>query len=701
MPLTAKGEKILASFKREYGPKEGERYFYAAKNAGTITGIDEAAAAGEMEPSYLRRLIRDLTRFFHEEAREPQHQGADAEKLTKAAVDYSPGNANDRCKNCLHFAAPHACAIVEGIIDPDYWCREFSARQADDESRETKERDEGKLSQKERETASEHVEHRRDMPEGAFLQPEERKYPVKVERDGAWHYDRGLLLAAAREARMHGHEAIAKRADEIREREFGSANDMALDRSSARSYDADGRLHVAGSNISKATVNPYFGREIPDYEKLGLDPERKYRLLRHPDELKKAVDTFNNLPVLSKHVPVSAESHQPDLVIGSTGTDAEYDEPYLRNSLVFWAGPAIDAIESGDQRQLSSAYRYRADMTPGEYEGQPYDGVMRDIVGNHVALVKEGRAGPDVLVGDSKENENMAQLSAAIHRGAIVAFLMPKMAFDAKKVAVLDPLIAGLTPKNFPARKALLAAGLKGLAVDADVEEIGKLLIAMDEVDPNGATPMAEREDDDDEDETYDKRAKDARRRLGRDETEEERDERETKEAAEDARKRLGRDETDEERDEREAKDRKARDARRARDAKRAKDAEGAGEKDEKEEPVSKSAMDAAIARATRDTRAEVMRVQNEVREAERAVRPYVGELAMAHDSAEAVYRTALSVLGVDSAGISEVKALRTILELQPKPGARREGARRVAMDAAAAKSFAERHPNAAGITVL
>jgi len=177
---------------------------------------------------------------------------------------------------------------------------------------------------------------------------------------------------------------------------------VALDRASVRSYDADGRLHVAASNISKACVNPYWGREIPDCRELGLDPNKQYRLLRHPDELAKAADTFNNLPVLSRHVPVSADSHQPYLVIGSTGTDAAFRKPYLTNSLVIWAKPAIDAIESNEQRQLSCAYRYAADMTPGVYEGESYDGVMCDIVGNHVALVRDGRAGPEVMVGDEK-----------------------------------------------------------------------------------------------------------------------------------------------------------------------------------------------------------------------------------------------------------------------------------------------------------
>ncbi len=43
MPLTAKGEEILAAMKKEYGEEAGERVFNASKNAGTITGVDEAS----------------------------------------------------------------------------------------------------------------------------------------------------------------------------------------------------------------------------------------------------------------------------------------------------------------------------------------------------------------------------------------------------------------------------------------------------------------------------------------------------------------------------------------------------------------------------------------------------------------------------------------------------------------------------------
>ena len=42
MPLTEKGSKIKKSMKAQYGPKKGERVFYASANKGTIKGVHKA-----------------------------------------------------------------------------------------------------------------------------------------------------------------------------------------------------------------------------------------------------------------------------------------------------------------------------------------------------------------------------------------------------------------------------------------------------------------------------------------------------------------------------------------------------------------------------------------------------------------------------------------------------------------------------------
>lgn len=185
-----------------------------------------------------------------------------------------------------------------------------------------------------------------------------------------------------------------------------SIHPIAFDRGSARSVDVQGFLHVKDCNISKACVNPYWGEEIPDCEELGLDPNKVYYLLRDPKELEKAAATFNNLPLMDDHIEVSAldleDQKVKDRIAGSTGTDARFEYPYLINDLVVWTAKSIDGVMSKAQTQLSSAYRYKLDMTPGVFEGQRYDGRMYDIIGNHVALVDEGRAGPDVTVKDKK-----------------------------------------------------------------------------------------------------------------------------------------------------------------------------------------------------------------------------------------------------------------------------------------------------------
>lgn len=263
----------------------------------------------------------------------------------------------------------------------------------------------------------------------------------------------------------------------------------ALDRATVRTKDTEGRLHVALTNISKATVNPYYGREIPRWRELGLHPDRVYNLLRDPAELAKAAPTFNNLPLLARHTPVSAEDHQPQLVIGSTGTDAAFKAPYLQNSLVVWAKDAIDVIESGAQRELSCGYRYTADMTPGTYNGVAYDGVMRNIIGNHVALVKEGRAGPDVVVGDAKLGADEMKLSpeAVSVKKALEAHLAPMIAKDSKLPEGgidLNGAFRNVTKDNYAARIPQIVADVEKvvapfLAQDASLGELTQFLQAL------------------------------------------------------------------------------------------------------------------------------------------------------------------------------------------------------------------------------
>lgn len=355
---------------------------------------------------------------------------------------------------------------------------------------------------------------------------------------------------------------------------------FALDKASVRRYDADGMLHVSLTPVSKANVCVYYGKEIPDAEILGLEPNKAYRLLRDPEELRKAVPTFNNKPVLNQHIGVSVVDPPKEAIIGSTGESAEFDGIYLKNSMVIWDVDSIMGIETERQKENSSSYRWRPDMTPGVYEGEAYDGVMRDIVCNHVAIVPSGRAGPDVFVYDSKPT------------GSILMTLKDKL------MAVIKPYLAN----------------------DEKPEDVEK---KVDAVIKDEAT-QAEKDNESEAE------------RLKREERElKEREERENKDRK--------RDRAEDEND----KDKKS------------KTADDEEDKKEKEKMAndSKLAMDAAI----KGVEARFMAL----RQAERDVRPVVGELAC--DSAEEVYRTALKQMGCDDHATLPEGALRSVFNALAK----------------------------------
>ena len=107
----------------------------------------------------------------------------------------------------------------------------------------------------------------------------------------------------------------------------------------------------------------------------------------------------------------------------------------------------------------------------------------------------------------------------------------------------------------------------------------------------------------------------------------------------------------------------------------------------EKKEPPAMDAVNKLIAAAVEKSRADA----REAAEAREAVRPYVGSVAVALDSGEAIYRAALGMLGVKHEGV-HASALRAVLDAQQKPGT----TTRIAQDQAPANDFVTRFPGLA-----
>lgn len=278
-----------------------------------------------------------------------------------------------------------------------------------------------------------------------------------------------------------------------------TANLIAFDRASARRIDDDGRMHVAHSNISKAVINPYYGSEIPRFVELGLDPQKIYYLLRDPVELERAADSFNNLPLMLKHVHQKAGDPQTDIIVGSI-SDASYEHPYLRASMCIWDERGIAAVETKAMVELSSSYHYEAVMEPGEFEGKPYDGRMTNIRGNHLALVESGRAGPDVVVADANPFTNkqeapvMKKTKLGIALLAALSGVAPKLAQD----SALAAQVGGAKKKGF--KREDVVAAIVAMDAEVDAQQLDNIIDAVLDVEqdptPQDLTVTASDEED-------------------------------------------------------------------------------------------------------------------------------------------------------------------------------------------------------------
>lgn len=175
----------------------------------------------------------------------------------------------------------------------------------------------------------------------------------------------------------------------------------------ARTVDGNGWFEVKENPISKVGIFPYAGRQLG---LTGPDADRIFQVLRPPEELgdPECVESFKLIPWIDEHVMLGPNARE----ITDRAMDAEQkgvqgvigEDVFFRDGTLFANIKAFSAtlaalIQAG-KRELSAGYRCIYDMTAGVWNGQSYDVVQRKIRGNHLALVKEGRMGPDVAVMD-------------------------------------------------------------------------------------------------------------------------------------------------------------------------------------------------------------------------------------------------------------------------------------------------------------
>lgn len=159
----------------------------------------------------------------------------------------------------------------------------------------------------------------------------------------------------------------------------------------------DGCLLCSNVPIARAGAYKYLREE------LGLDGSGVVEVYREPEQVfsKKTIASFNGKAFCDTHPSedVTADNWQMyskgEVTNVRQGTGDE--SGFLLADILVRDPIVINEIYSGAKREISAGY----DCEFVEKDGKLY---QQDIIGNHVALVQCGRAGPAVKIKDSKNN---------------------------------------------------------------------------------------------------------------------------------------------------------------------------------------------------------------------------------------------------------------------------------------------------------
>jgi hypothetical protein len=156
---------------------------------------------------------------------------------------------------------------------------------------------------------------------------------------------------------------------------------------------ADGYLVDAQALVARTGIQTYRNTDGTTRRELRI-PEEVF----HPDSLA----SFAGKPMTDDHPnePVSAANFKK-YAIGVVTSPAYADGESVRAAITIHDGVAVDKALKGGKRELSVGYSVKLDETPGEWNGQPYDAIQREIRVNHLSLVRHGRAGTARLNLDS------------------------------------------------------------------------------------------------------------------------------------------------------------------------------------------------------------------------------------------------------------------------------------------------------------
>ncbi|EAD8780259.1 DUF2213 domain-containing protein [Listeria monocytogenes] len=211
------------------------------------------------------------------------------------------------------------------------------------------------------------------------------------------------------------------------------------------------------------------------------------------------IQSLNAKPVTDNHPrePVTAGNYQK-YSIGMTHTDSAVSDNMLFVSFTITDSATIEKVKNG-KRELSLGFESEVVEEKGTYAGERYDAVQKSVLVNHLAIVDEGRVGPEIAIrGDSAAF--MIDTKNTEKQGGNK---MPVLKIDNKEYEVdsvvksrFDALEAKLDAANAKAAKADTLEGERdGLKTkldkaESDLAEANKKAMTEEEIE-NAVTERA------------------------------------------------------------------------------------------------------------------------------------------------------------------------------------------------------------------
>lgn len=138
--------------------------------------------------------------------------------------------------------------------------------------------------------------------------------------------------------------------------------------------------------------------------------------LRLPEEVfaRKSLESYKGKPVIITHnAGVVNKDNVADEIIGTILGNGYKDGKDVRAEIIIHE---TEKLKSCGLRALSLGYNLELDETPGEWHGEHYDAIQRNIEINHLALVAEARAGDNARLNLDKKDKNGGEKMGRKHR---------------------------------------------------------------------------------------------------------------------------------------------------------------------------------------------------------------------------------------------------------------------------------------------